>query len=141
MGALIQRGEESFGRERMEPPPCTSPIPSQEALTHERGGEEADRGGREVGGGSQKAGGYGKVSVIIANPTVGPDGCGGWAICFGSGGSSNLPWEAKPPGRNSSRLERSRRPGSTSLAQLLFKRSGGYKRALSSSLGNSPSHG
>ena len=61
----------------------SSPIPSQEALTHERGGEEADGGGREVGGGSKKAEGCRKIPVIVANPTVGPDGCGGWAICFG----------------------------------------------------------
>ena len=33
------------------------------------------------------AGGCGKVPVIIANPTVGPDGCRGWAICFGGGAS------------------------------------------------------
>ena len=71
-----------------KPLPITSPIPSQEAITCERGGEEADGGGREVGGGSKKAGGCGKVSVIIANPIVGPDGCGGWAICFRSGGAS-----------------------------------------------------
>ena len=58
-----------------------------------------------------------------------------------SGGSSDLLWEAKLPRRNSSRLERSRRPGSTGLAQLVFERSGNSKRALSSSLGNSPSHG
>ena len=34
------------------------------------------------------AGGCGNVAIIIANPTVGPDGCGGWAICFGQGGAS-----------------------------------------------------
>ena len=63
--------------------PSSSPIPSQEALACERAGEEADGGGREVGGGSKKGGGCGKISIIIANPTAGPDGCGGWAICFG----------------------------------------------------------
>ena len=47
----------------------------------------------------------------------------------------------KPPGRNSSRLERSKRPGSTGLAQLLFGRSSSSKRALSCSPGNSPSCG
>ena len=30
----------------------------------------------------KEAGGCGKISIIIANPTVGPDGCGGQAICF-----------------------------------------------------------
>ena len=64
-----------------------------------------------------------------------------WVRRSKSGGRSNLLWEAKPPRRNSSRLERSRRPGSTGLAQLLFERSGSSKRALSSSLGNSPSCG
>ena len=49
-----------------------------------------------------------------------------------SRGSSDLPWEAKPPGRNFSGLEKSKRPGSTSLAQMLFGRSSGSKRAPSS---------
>ena len=39
-----------------------------------------------------------------------------------SGVSSNLLWEAKPPRRNSSGLAKLRRPGGTSLAQLLFER-------------------
>ena len=119
------------------------PIPSQKALTCKRGGEEVGQG-RKVGRGGKMAGGCGKVTVIIANPTVGPVGCRGWAICFGgsqSGGSSDLPWEAKPHRRNSSRLVKSRRPGSTGLAQLLFGRSSSSKRALSSLSGNSPSHG
>ena len=30
-------------------------------------------------------GGSGSVTVIIANLTVGPDGCGGQAICLGGG--------------------------------------------------------
>ena len=47
----------------------------------------------------------------------------------------------KAPGRSSSRLEKLKRPGSTSLAQLLFRRSGSSKRAPSSLSGNSPSHG
>ena len=33
------------------------------------------------------AGGCGKVPIIITNPTVVPDSCGGWAICFGGGAS------------------------------------------------------
>ena len=105
-GSPFQRGKENSGRERTEAPlPITPPIPSWEALTHERGGEEANGGGREAGGGSKMAGGCGKVSIIVTNLTVGLDGCRGWAICFGSGGSSDLLWEAKPPRRNSSRLE------------------------------------
>ena len=55
-----------------------------------------------------------------------------------SGGSSNQLWEAKPLGNNSSRPVNLR---STGLAQLLFVRSSSSKRALSSLLGNSPSHG
>ena len=126
MGAPIQGDEESVSREGTEAPlPSTPPIPSQKALIHKRG--EEDGRGREVGRGSKTAGGCGKVTVIIANLTVGPDGCRGQAICFGSGRSSNLPWEAKPPRRNSSGLERLRRPGSTGLAQLLFERSGSSK--------------
>ena len=37
----------------------------------------------------------------FANLTVGPDGCRGWPSTLGGGsqpgGSSNLPWEARPP--------------------------------------------
>ena len=147
MGPLLQRGEESSGIEWTEGSlPSSSPIPSQEALTHKRGGEEADGGGREAGGGSKKAGGCGKISIIVNDLTVGPDGCRGWAICFGSGRASQeeavtYHGRQSPPRRNSSRLERSKRPGSTSLAQLLFERSRSSKRELSSSSGNSPSHG
>ena len=57
----------------------SSPIPSQGALTHKRGGAVVGRS-REVGGGGKMAGGYGKVAFIITNPTVGPDGCKGQAI-------------------------------------------------------------
>ena len=61
------------------PPPGAPPIPSQKALIHEGGGEEDGRG-REVGGGDKMAGGCGQVAIVIANPTVGPDGYRGWAI-------------------------------------------------------------
>ena len=96
-------GQEGPSREGMEAPLSGSPpIPSQGSLTHERGGEEAGgRGGQEAGGGSKEAGGCLKVTVIIGNLTVGPDGCGGQAIYIGSGGASqeeamtNQPWEAK----------------------------------------------
>ena len=84
VGTLVQGGEESTGGERTEA--ClssASPIPSQKALTHKRGGEEADGGGRQAGGGSKEAGGCGKIPIVVANLTVGPDGCRGWAICFG----------------------------------------------------------
>ena len=62
------------------------PIPSQGALAQERGGEEARGGSGEVGGGGEMVGGCGEV--IIANPTVGPDGCKSWAIYVRSGGAS-----------------------------------------------------
>ena len=78
-----ERRGELWWRKDRGPLLSTSSILSQEALTHERGGEEADGGGREVGGGSKKAGGCGKIPMVIANLTVDPDGCGGWAICFG----------------------------------------------------------
>ena len=39
------------------------------------------------------AGGSGSVAVIVANPTVGPDGCGGWAIYLRIGA---CPKEALP---------------------------------------------
>ena len=31
----------------------------------------------------------GEVTRVIINPTVGPDGCGGWAIYVGWGGASS----------------------------------------------------
>ena len=45
-------------------------------------------GGREVGRGGKMAGGCGKVTFVIVDPTVGPDGCRGWAIYVGWGGAS-----------------------------------------------------
>ena len=88
--------------------------------------------------------GCGKVAIVIANPTVGPDGLQRPDHLLQgrsqSRGSSDLPWEAKPPRKNFSRLVKSRRPGSTDLVQLLFGRSGSSKRAPSSLSGNSPSH-
>ena len=33
------------------------------------------------------AGGSGSVTVVVANLTVGPGGCGGQAICFRGGAS------------------------------------------------------
>ena len=47
------------------------------------------------------AGRCGKVAVIIANLTVGPDGCRGGAICFrgGAGQEEALPYHGRqsPP--------------------------------------------
>ena len=80
--------EEGPGRERTEASfSCAPPIPSQGALTQKRGGE-TDGGGREVGGGGKMAAGCGQVTIIIANLTVGPDGCGGWAIYIRCEGAS-----------------------------------------------------
>ena len=109
VGSPIQGGQEGPSREGMEAPLSSSPpIPSQRALTHERGGEEAGGRGREVGAGGKEAGGCGQVPIIIANPTVGPHGCGGWAIYVRSGGASQeeaptdhrrqSPPEGIPPG-------------------------------------------
>ena len=80
-GTPIQGGEEGFGRERMEAPsPVHHPSPARKPSPVREGGEEDGRG-REVGGGGKMAGGCGQVAVIvIANPTVGPNGCRGWAI-------------------------------------------------------------
>ena len=39
------------------------------------------------------AGGGGMITVIVANPTVGPDGYRGWAICLRGGA---CPKEALP---------------------------------------------
>ena len=90
------------------PPPSAPPILSQEALTHKGGGEEDGRG-REVGGGGKMARGCGQVTIVIANPTVGPDGCRGQAIWFrkGSASQEEAPTycgRQSPPRRNSSGL-------------------------------------
>ena len=77
---LQSKEERRNWQKRMEGPlPSAPPIPSKKALTYERGGEEDGRG-REVGGGGKMAGGCGQVTVIVTNLTVGPNGCGGWAI-------------------------------------------------------------
>ena len=39
------------------------------------------------------AGGGGAITITVANPTAGPDGCRGWAICLGGGA---CPKEALP---------------------------------------------
>ena len=124
MGALDKGSLEGDGGKGKEAPlSSTSSIPSKEALTCKRGGEEVGRG-REVGGGGKMAGGCGKIPIIIANPTVGPGGCRGWVICFGGGASlEDLLWEAKPPGRNFSRLEKSKKtrkyqPGTVALWEI-----------------------
>ena len=102
------------------------------------GGEEQKYRGGEVTGTS------GEVTRGITNLTVGPDGCRGWAIYTGGRSqltrSSDLPWEAKPPRRNSCRLHGRRSPKSTIWGQWLFMKSAGFKRAWSSSFGKGPSH-
>ena len=52
------------------------------------GGSRMVRGGGEVGGGGKMVGRGGKVTLVIADPTVGPDGCGGHAIYVWWGGAS-----------------------------------------------------
>ena len=62
---------------------------------------EKDHRGRTAQGGRE-------ITLIIADPTVGPDGCGGWAIYVGWGGASQeeaptnhgrqSPPEGIPPG-------------------------------------------
>ena len=114
----------------------TSRPPSPNTRTPARPGGESC---------SSAVGGSGEVTRVITNPTVHPDGCRGWAIYVGWGRSqltrcSNLPWEARPPGRNFCGLHHWRSPQSTDLWQWLFTRFAGFKRAQSSSFGKSPSH-
>ena len=81
MGPEIKRCQEGPGRERTDAPfSCSPPIPSQGALTQKRGGGEVGGVSREAGGGGKMAGRGGEVTFIVADLTVGPDGCGGWAI-------------------------------------------------------------
>ena len=63
-----------------------------------------------------------------------------WAGRSQPEGSSDLLWEARPPERNSWRLERWRGPKSTDQGPWPFTRSAGSKRALSSLFGKCPSH-
>ena len=51
-------------------------------------GEEEKKQVEEAEKWVEEAGGCGKVTIIVANPTVGPDGCRGKAIYVGSGGAS-----------------------------------------------------
>ena len=106
---------------------CATPLPSQKLLAREGGG--ADAGGDDEGWVEEasRLEGVGQVTIIITNPTVGPDGCGGQAICFRERslpeGSSTLPLGAKPRGRSSRRKERSRKtrrywPGTVALHEI-----------------------
>ena len=143
MGALDEGGAERAGRQGKEAPsqvhhpsPARKPSPTREV---EKTLEEAERQVEEARwledvGRSPLSSPTQQLAQMATE--AGSSASGGSQ----SGGSLHLLWEAKPPGRNSSRLVRSRRPGSTSLAQLLFGRSGSSKRAPSSLSGNSPSH-
>ena len=107
VGTPTERGEQGAGGEGEEATfTSTPPIPSQKALTCEGEGEEVGRDW-EVGRGGKMAGRCGKVPVIVANPTVGTDGCRGQAICFRGGASQEeaptyhgrqSPPEGIPPG-------------------------------------------
>ena len=64
---------------------------------------------------------------VIANLTVGPDGCRGWAICFGGGASEEEAptycGRQSAPRRNSSRLVRFKKtrkywPGTVALQEI-----------------------
>ena len=80
--------------------------------------EEEDWGGREVGS-------SGKVTRVVANLTVGPDGCGGWAIYVRWGGAAQegaltVCERQGSPRRNSSRLGRWRSPQKYWLGTVAF---------------------
>ena len=126
MGALPQRKEKGAGGEGEETTiTCAPPIPSQKALTHE-GGQEDDGRGWEAGRGGKTAGGW-----VGHHHHHQPDSWPRWLWRLGhllwgrnqSGGSSDLPWEAKPPRRNSSRLVRVKKtrkywPGTVALWEI-----------------------
>ena len=57
------------------------PIASTRNPFRTRGDHQEDCRGAARGGG--------EVTTVIANPTVGPYGCGGWAIYIGWGGASS----------------------------------------------------
>ena len=62
--------------------PVDPPVLAQETPSQPSGVEQKDRGGRVTGTG-------GEVTRVIAKLTFGPDGCGGWAIYVGQGGTSS----------------------------------------------------
>ena len=73
------------------------------------------------------AGGGGTITVIIANPTVGPDGCRGWAICLRGGACPKeaLPYhwgqgptERVPEGRAGKEAQEVPRPGTVALCEI-----------------------
>ena len=84
--ALAEKGQRPLSPMH-HPSPAKETSPVREV---EKQMEEAEKWVEEAGGCWQ-------VTVIITTPTVGPGGCRGWAIYIRSGGSSDSPWEAKPP--------------------------------------------
>ena len=86
MGSLIQGGQEDPGREGTEAPslvhhPSQANEPSPMREEEKRQVEEAEKWVEE-------AGGCGQLTIVIANPTVGPDGCRDESLYIGSGGAS-----------------------------------------------------
>ena len=142
-GTLVQGAEERAGRERMEAPspvhhpsPAKKPSPMREEEKRMEEAEKQVEEARWLEDVGRSLSSLPTQQLAQMAMEAGPSDLEGRSQ---SGGSSDLPWEAKPPRRNSSGLVKWRRPGSTGLAQLLFKRSGSSRRALNSSSGNSPS--
>ena len=87
--------------------------------------------------------GVGAITIIIAHPTVGPNGCRGQT--YKSGGEEPVHKKLRPtvggkapPGRNSCRQAKEKSPEGTGLGQLPSVKYGSSKRVQSSLLGNSP---
>ena len=70
------------------------------------------------------AGGGGAITIVIANPTVGPDGCGGQAICLRGGAclKEALPyhWGQGPTEGVPGKVKKTRkyRPGTVALRKI-----------------------
>ena len=108
--------------------PYTSRPPSSSTGNPSRPRWNEGQSGR--GGAAQ--GGW-EVTAVVANPTVGPDGCGGWAIYVRWEGANlkevqSLLWKAKPPERTSWQLESWRRHKSTNWGPWLFAKYSSFKR-------------
>ena len=119
------------------PSPAKSPLPTREVMQvmKEMMGRVEEASKLEAVGRSPSSSPTRQLAQMAAEAR--PSALGG---SLPEGSSIQL-LEAKPHERNSRRQERSKRPGSTGLAQLPSARSGGIRRVLNSSLGNSPSHG
>ena len=77
-------GKEGEDRREETPPPVHYPSPAKRSSPMREVVQMLEGDGK-VGWGGWTAGGGGAITIVITNPTVGPDSCEGQAICLGVG--------------------------------------------------------